>query len=479
MMSGRGPTPLGRAAAEKSTTTNSTPEGSDSGYGSTGNTTDGSTTEHSQDFADGVALPSRNFFERKTTKLKLFDREIPQLTQHRFHDLHELFERPLLDYLIKAKVNPNPISIKLKVLGESEATAKPWIVVLCSTAASKKIRQYLNQPQIKAAYQPPDIADSFIPSFKVFVCNRPPRPMAGTEIYADFNKGATMCGRVIKVGEAHQSRFATLGGVIKYVIFEPILSILEQRSGLERHFPAISNLETCFTARCTPSEQAMLTGNAQSRVITPSGKIMLYGMSAGHILAKQPLGQDIFEEIDYFDEEDEGFYSGGEDFELDDSYEGDEEVQDSATTGEETQNASQSTHLGRLWPKVGCISAASNDGLGTGNDLDWILIEFDRTEDYRPNLLVSLDREEEPAGDCQLKENRRCTEDGSSRPVFLLSGTGGVKRGTLSTSLSFLMMGPAKAVTKTYTLVLPHGFGECPFLNLLRKAINTFRTYFR
>ncbi|KAM0795600.1 hypothetical protein BDR22DRAFT_893999 [Usnea florida] len=408
-MSGRSPTPLRRAAAEKSTATNTTPEGSDSGYGSTGNTTDGSTTEHSQDFADGVALPSRSFFERKTTKLKVFDKEIPQLTQHRFHDLHELFERPLIEYLIKAKVHPNPVSIKLKVMGESEATAKPWIVVLCSTTASKKIRQFLNQPQIKAAYQPLDTADSFYPSFKVLVCNRPPRPMAGTEIYADFNEGATMCGRMIKVGEAHQSRFATLGGVIK--------------------------------------------------VIKPSGSIMLYGMSAGHILLQQPLGQDSFDEVDYCDEEDEGFYSGGEDYELDDFYEGDEEVRDSATTGAEIQNVSQSTQLGRLWPKVGCVSAASNDRSGTGTDLDWMLIEFDKTEDCRPNLLVSPNREKEAAGDCQLKENRKCTEDGSTRSVFLLSGTGGVKRGTLSTSLSFLMMGPAKAFTKTYTLVLPHGSG--------------------
>ena len=468
-----------RAAAEKSTATNTTPEGSDSGYGSTGNTTDGSTTEHSQDFADGVALPSRSFFERKTTKLKPFDKEIPQLTQHRFHDLHELFERPLIEYLIKAKVYRDPISIKLRVLGESEATAKPWIVVSCSPAASKKIRQFFNQPQIKAAYQPAVDADPSHPSFKVFVHNRPPRPMAGTKIYADFNNGATMCGRMIKVGEAHQSRFATLGGLIRYVISEPITPILEQEMGLEIHFSAICNLETYFTARCIPPEQEMLIANFQSRVIKPSGNIMLYGMSAGHILLQQPLGQDTFDEVDYCDEEDEGFYSGEEDYELDDNYEGIEEVQEYASTGAKTQNLLQGTQLGRLWPKVGCVSAASNDRSETGNGLDWMLVEFNRPEDCRPNLLVSLDREQEAAGACQLKENRKCTEDGSTRSVFLLSGTGGVKRGTLSTSLSFLMMGPAKAFTKTYTLVLPHGFGKGSPLKLLRKATNAFRTYFR
>ena len=134
---------MGRAAAEKSTADTISPDSSDSGYG-TGNTTDSSTTDHSQDLAEGVALPSRTFFERKVTKLRLFDDEIPQLNQHRFHDLQELFERPLYDYLIRAKVKANPISIKLKVLGESEATAKPWIVVLCNKTASKKIRQFFN-----------------------------------------------------------------------------------------------------------------------------------------------------------------------------------------------------------------------------------------------------------------------------------------------------------------------------------------------
>lgn len=248
MMSGPDSTPLGRAAAEKFTSNAISPEGSDSGYASIGNTTDGSTTDHSQDFADGVALPSRNFFERKVTKLRLFDKEIPQLTQHRFHDLHELFERPLCDYLIKAKVNPNPISIKLKVLGESEATAKPWIVVLCNKTASKKIRHFFNQPQIKAAYQPLN-PDSFLPAFKVFVCNRPPRPMAGTEIYSDSAEKATTCGRIIRVGEAHHSRFATLGGVIKYVFFEPISPLLDQTLRLETR---VGNLYSRNILQCSP-----------------------------------------------------------------------------------------------------------------------------------------------------------------------------------------------------------------------------------
>ena len=210
-------TPVGSAAAERSSAKTSSLEGFDSGYGSTGNTPDGSTTDRSQDFADGVALPSRRIFERRVTKLRPFDREIPQLTQHRFHDLQELFERPLYNHLIEARITPHPISLTIKVLGESEATAKPWIVIFCSKAASKRVRGFFNQQHIKAYYQPSK-PDSFQPSFEIFVCDRPPKPMAGIKIYGDFDHRSTMCGSRIRVGEADRARFATLGGVIKYVL---------------------------------------------------------------------------------------------------------------------------------------------------------------------------------------------------------------------------------------------------------------------
>ena len=228
-------TPVGSAAAEKSSAKTSSLEGFDSGYGSTGNTTDGSTTDHSQDFADGVALPSRRIFERRVTKLRLFDREIPQLTQHRFHDLHELYGRPLYDHLIEAKINPHPISIKLKVLGESEATAKPWIVILCSKAASKRVRHFFNQQHIKADYQPSN-PDCFLPSFEIFVCNRPPRSMASIKIYGDFDRRSTMCGSRIRVGEADRARFATLGGVIKYVLLGLIFLLSTNRTLIVRTY---------------------------------------------------------------------------------------------------------------------------------------------------------------------------------------------------------------------------------------------------
>ena len=203
----------------------------------------------------------------------------------------------------------------------------------------------------------------------------------------------------------------------------------------------------------------------KSRVISPSGIVKLYGMTAGHILAQQPPGEYSFDQVgvpDEEDEEDEGFYSGGEEYELDDIFNA-EEVRKLAAMGDKTRTVLQSTQLRPPYPKIGSVFVASYEGERTESDHDWALIDFDRVTHYRPNLLVSLDREHKDSRSRPLKENRKSTEDGSSRIVSLLSGTDGIKNGTLSTSLSFLMMGPAKAFMKTYTLVLSRGSGKCRF----------------
>ena len=55
-----------------------------------------------------ITPPSRRLFER--TEFRLFDKDIPQLSQHRLDDLSVLFKRTLIKYLIKAKVNLGVIS---------------------------------------------------------------------------------------------------------------------------------------------------------------------------------------------------------------------------------------------------------------------------------------------------------------------------------------------------------------------------------
>lgn len=166
----------------------------------------------------------RKHFSRKVTKLKLFDEQIPQSVQNRFDDLNELFSKPLYDFLSKARVGFSAISIKLKVLGESEATAKPWIIVQCDSAVCRKVKQFFEQKQVKSQYQSSDF-DLGLPSFEIVYHSRPPKEIAATDVvYGDAWGNATtwptLCGKIIKIGEPEDTRTATLGGVIKVVTLE-------------------------------------------------------------------------------------------------------------------------------------------------------------------------------------------------------------------------------------------------------------------
>lgn len=143
-------------------------EDTDSGYASAATTPPRGDTENPQTFPARSGLSAHGIFNRKVTKLRVFDLEIPQSAHDRFSDLNELFSEALYQHLVSANVRYTSISIKLKVLGETKATAKPWVVVLCDPQAVKSIKQFFNQRQVKAQYQQSS-DDLFLPSFEVMV----------------------------------------------------------------------------------------------------------------------------------------------------------------------------------------------------------------------------------------------------------------------------------------------------------------------
>lgn len=120
----------------------------DSGYGST-ETKSEESPQKFQGRTEGVILPSRGLFKKKNkpTKLQIFDKKIPRRVQHRFYDLNELFGKPLQQHLTNSGVKFSSISIKLKVLGDCEASAKPWIVVMCDEKAKKRTKQFFDMSQ--------------------------------------------------------------------------------------------------------------------------------------------------------------------------------------------------------------------------------------------------------------------------------------------------------------------------------------------
>lgn len=385
--------------------------GIDSGYASQANT-----PEREGTFTDSVILPARNLFHRKV-KLRPFNEEIPKLIQNRFHDLKELFDEPLYEYLSKAKVKFTSLSIKLKVLGESVETSKPWIVVLCDKAISRRVKQYFNQPHVKIQYQPCN-TDPDLPSFQLMVCERPPRPMASTEYpevygpyWANMAGPPTLCGTIIRIYTADGMRIATFGGIIK---------------------------------------------------VTDSEKIeSFYGMTAGHIIVQPPSEEEELESDQSPGEEntepDDVYLSDDQEiFELELSSEDDYTSMNVDPASSVPQTQGQTPQSESSWSKIGYISTHSQLSHETQRNLDWALVKIEDPQQYRPNLLVS------PIITNYLTSGVLKEPSYRHRPVVLLTGTNGKKYGMISMPMSFLYLAPGKNFVETFVVTMSDGSGKDP-----------------
>jgi hypothetical protein len=421
--------PTAPAATEESSSVATSSIDRDSGYVSAAATQESGILENLRySFTDGIVLPRCRLFPSKVTKLKIFNQSIPQSTQNRFKDLIELFSKPLCDYLTKAKVSISDISIKLKILGKSETTARPWIVVQCNKDVEKRIKQFFNQKAVKSEYQPLD-TDSSLPSFGIFVCVRPPKRAVAAnyaDIYShidrDMASSPTLCGTIIRVTEFDEDLIATIGGLIKV----------------------------------TQSEN----------------DVILYGMTAGHIVPRETPKEVVFEFDSSSDEggngdDDDCLLDEEETFELDVPL--DEEHVTAATSikREVSLDEEQNRKLSIPWSKIGHISMASQDTPEDGHNLDWALVEIEDLSLYKPNLLVIPEKKDHYHINGELKmqvelNSRDQWSSTSKESVVLLSGMSGFKRGILSSSLSFLLLSPGKNFIKTYSLAFSDSTGMRP-----------------
>lgn len=411
----------------------------DSGYASLFSTSGShnETAEASQKSATGLG----KYIQRKITRLKLFDKVVPVAAQDRFEDLNELIGESLYDYLKKSGITFSAISIKLKVLGESECAAKPSIVVLCDKAAVKRVKRFFSLSWVKSECQPCQ-TDPCRPSFEVFVYGRPPKPMSATSpasIYVDWaSKCLTLCGSMIGVNMDSNIRIATLGGV---------LSVTMAGGNTELYCMTVSHV----IAGDQPEED--------------TNKLEETGREEVNREAEEDVGEedsDIAMEADLFACEEE-------EYTLDLGSEGD---RDSCAFGVVNQNPSTGDSS-RSQLKIGCVTITSYDALEDGINLDWALFKIDDPSLYCPNiLLIPGDSDQSHI----LREPKALSDDRytAAPSVFLLSGTRGVIRGRLSFTLSSLMLAPGRRFTDTYTLRLSHGLGKNQFnimgMLLTRKA---------
>lgn len=368
------------------------PNGTDSGYASAATTPDRGTSGSISVFTDGVVLPARKLFPPKKTQLKPFGEEIPESIRNRFSDLVELFDKPLYDHLAKSQNNYTSTSIKLKVLGVSEDTAKPWIVIQCHESVSLKVKQFFNQHHIKSQYQPQNGEESS-PSFDIVVLNRPPRPMA-TRVYVSrfgINQShrSMSCGTLIKIIDSRQTRFATLGGLIS--------------------------------------------------VTMPGRTRTIYGMTTGHVIPQITQCEDANEQGGQDDAEDDpsaGMIFEEEEFEIDDDYLHEEEMSEPLHPEQNENN----------WSEIGGVYAKSRDYKSRSADFDWALMHIDgQALDWlQMNLCHQV----------PLKEPFSSTNDEDLVVDVEVLTVGVRKTGKLSISSSFLMAGTTRGFTKTYSLML-------------------------
>lgn len=397
----------------------------DSGYATATTTPQSSSpeTKHTER-ADTTVVPRKSLFQRKVTKLKSFDKPIPTLVRKHFEDLLEFVGKPLYNHVVDAGFRYTGISMKLRVLGTSEETAKPWIIVQCDKALSKKVKQFFNQSQIKSQCASVN-DDASLPPLEVLVVDRPPRPTAAAiDVWAqshhDDIMSITSCGMVIKVGGAGEARVGTLGGIIQ--------------------------------------------------VTYPGTGPMLYGMSAGHVLAEatyqaeETVAEVLNGEADPMDESilDEEEYELDLDFDQEDDeidQEDDEIDHDLPCQKDLPSNPKEHKGHATVWSKAGHVHLNSCDLQRDAGNLDWALIELEDQSLYRPNLLVT------PSADPRSRLNIELSAAAmlepanaqTDRPVALLNSFSGLKNGILKQYSSYLMLAPGKNFTKTHDLMFTDG----------------------
>jgi hypothetical protein len=386
--------------------------GVDSGYESK------SGSPESPNFIDGGAVagkaPRWPIARRKKIKLKPFDKEIPRLTQNRFNDLRELYA----DSLTKLTRGPSScrgILMTLKVLGESESTAAPWVFIQCDKTAARKVRRFFEQPSVESDFKPPE-PNSYQPSFEIYVHEMPPLELWGNspgyltsedddnllydmlELYFEYGRPyGSLCGSKIVSWANGQRRIATIGGLVE--------------------------------------------------VRKTDGSFHTLGMTAGHFLAHQnnALSLDLEED---FDEEDS--FDNDQDFELDpDSLKYDAPAYSVDTTSRNHANVNAISDP--IWTTNCQVFGASQNNIQDQPNLDWALFTI-QSSHCMPNI-ISLDEISRISGANALKTD-------TDQAVILATAKSGIVEGMISSSWSYLMLAPGNCLVRTKALKLQNNRGQ-------------------
>jgi hypothetical protein len=365
----------------------------DSGYGSFAPSPDTQKAEFV-----GQSLPG--------TKLKYFNRSIPEQLNARFFDIKFLYTQPLLEAIRKKRRNAGDIGMKLKYLGLTEQSTELYIVIQCDKKTAKIVKKFFAQPHID---------EELRPDFKVFVLDEELTRLADDDtiqVFADGMPIKTWCGVPITMScEVGPTASATLGGIVM--------------------------------------------------VEDATGKKTLYGLTASHALSDikatglpTPDVSDSDSESDLSDSESEASKeaSNFSQLELSRSYEAPEE-----------EVAVRSSEL------IGMIAHHTLDGPVPGN-FDWALVGLANIKllpnmiilaDRSPPTPEHPKRRDSFATELQVRDqdngihliwNASNSHHGFvSKPVSVISGHG-PQAGTLTFNTSSLLIAPGQKFVQTHDL---------------------------
>ncbi|KAH8659381.1 hypothetical protein BGZ60DRAFT_456975, partial [Tricladium varicosporioides] len=361
-------------------------------------------------YASKSSTPENSKFGPFKTKLMHFEKEIPKLTQNRSEDLRELYADSL-NNLVSGISKSRGILMTLKVLGESEETAEPWVFIQCDKAIAKKVRRFFKQSSVVSDFKPPS-PDIYTPKLDVYVHELPPlllgrnSPLSPTstdsinlspnlfesvELFYEQDPRAqySLCGSKAIVSVNGQWRSATIGGLIS--------------------------------------------------VETAEGYIQDFGLTAGHFLNGDCYTESFDEEVQETDEEetdddaDDEFFDDGQDFELDLG-----SMEELAPT---TSVHKTSTQLGAPSnPKssIGHVFWTSHKNLQDQPNLDWALFTIGNNTLKLPNIVLADEITQTNTDDVE-----------ETRAVILSTASRGRTYGMLSSSWSYLALAPGNGLVRT------------------------------
>jgi hypothetical protein len=264
------------------------------------------------------------FYGSEMKKIRRFDQEVEDAVYDRFVEVQSQLGEPLIQFLSKHGFALPGTAIRIMVLGATEDTAKPWIVVHCHKKAMKKANKFLEEDFVRSMCQGQIKFDIAVCCSSVPLYSEDPDEVL---IEQDGQETNGTCPPQIKVTKSGMVRYATLGGFVF--------------------------------------------------VTMADGKTMVYGLTVGHVLPSgesNHVNENVSSEEDSEDDgsDDDSIVSSTDGNSVDGSPDADNISTSPGSAGSPDEIPTDLEQ--RSWISLGCIAKASCSERAKNHD--WALIEL-------------------------------------------------------------------------------------------------------